>query len=233
MKNVCVLLIAASLFFISCTNAGASKLSYTDVETIRDSVKDREAQVSWTKELEGSRLNESLNPQEGLYSEDIKYSRLIAKVNKANQAAVFPEYPDLGLLDISALNSSAKETIYKFCQALSTDIYTEAQNYFDSSYIFNFVFFRNDFIEGWENNFNESFPVQKEDKSKKKSDEDDSQADKISLFSKWILAEPFVGEEITQVPVRFYCKAGTLDVTLYLNKKNLIYQIVIDRWGSL
>ena len=55
------------------------------------------------------------------------------------------------------------------------------------------------------------------------------------LFSKWIIGEPFSSEEIIQIPVRLYCKYGTIDVTLYLNrqKSNAVNLITIDRWKKV
>ena len=45
----------------------------------------------------------------------------------------------------------------------------------------------------------------------------------------------FSSEEIIQIPVRLYCKYGTIDVTLYLNKQksNAVSLITIDRWNKL
>ena len=229
------------LTFISCTNAGNTKLSYSDVETIKDTVKEREAQISWTKELEGNRLTENLIDTSKI-DKEIKYTHQLAKIQKAKQDPVYPEYPNFGLLDSRLLSFTQKETINNLCEALSSDFYNKPLDYFDNQYIFNLVFFRNEFSEDWKKYFKYDFPQlnpqdektaannPKKSTSKKESTD---QAKITPLFTKWQLGEPFIGSEITQVPVRFYCLPGIVDVTLYLNKKNLIYKIEIQRWEKL
>ncbi len=58
--------------------------------------------------------------------------------------------------------------------------------------------------------------------------------EEIKLFTDWIIGQPFIGPDITSLPLRFYCQEGTIDVTLYISNKNKnpIYQITIDRWGN-
>ena len=75
------------------------------------------------------------------------------------------------------------------------------------------MFFKNDLEAGWNENFKCDIP----------SD---------SLFSKWIFGQPFYGADILQIPVRFFCQNGIIDVIIYLNPNanNEFYQITIDRW---
>lgn len=223
-KSHFALLLTIPLLLASCSNAGNTKLSYSDVDTIKEIIKDRESQVSWTRALEGSRLDEDISADKEIYDKNIKLNHTIAKLNRAKQNSVFPEFPDFGSLDTRLLSFQTKEAVQKFCKSLSSDFYNQ-QTSFDSSYIFNLVFFRNDFIEGWNKNFSEDFPAKKT--------KDETEEKKEELFTYWLLGEPFIGEEITQVPVRFYCKQGIVDVTLYLNRNNLINQILIDRWEKL
>lgn len=51
-------------------------------------------------------------------------------------------------------------------------------------------------------------------------------------IKKWLFGEPFIGEEIILVPVRFYCNIADFDVTIYVKQKGAseFYQITIDRW---
>ena len=112
---------------------------------------------------------------------------------------------------------------------MSSNIYSGPEKYFYEPYKFNYLFFRNDFIEGWKNYFKKDFPYTLEDT---KQTDDEGNPVKISLFSKYILGQPFIGAEIISLPVRFYCQEGKIDVTLYISNdnKSLIYQITIDRW---
>ena len=219
------------LSLIACSNEGSSKLSYTDIDTIKEIIKEREDSVSWTKDIEAERLDKSLAADTALYDKEIKYNHQIAKLNRQKFAPVYPEYPEFGSLDTRLLSVKNKETVQNFCQALSDSFYTKPQNYFDNSYIFNFVFFREELVRDWPKNFEEAFPIEKSELASK--NESEEELEQSPLFSKWILGEPFISEEITQLPVRFYCNRGILDVTLYLNKKALIYQVAVERWEKL
>ena len=50
-----------------------------------------------------------------------------------------------------------------------------------------------------------------------------------------MIGQPFTGNDIMQIPVRFYCNYGTIDVTIYMNPNgnNEFYQITIDRWEKV
>ena len=79
----------------------------------------------------------------------------------------------------------------------------------------------------------------KEDKKQLSDDEiqklAEEETEKEGIFSKWIFGQPFTGNDIMQIPVRFYCNYGTIDVTIYMNPNgnNEFYQITIDRWGKV
>ena len=75
----------------------------------------------------------------------------------------------------------------------------------------------------------------KSEEQTKQPEEKKTVIQKEKLFSKWIIGEPFFSEEIVQIPVRLYCKYGTIDVTLYLNRQNsnAVNLITIDRWKKI
>lgn len=281
------------LFLLTaCNNATESKLSYTDNETVRNVIKQKESEISWTKELEPDRLLEDYSSDNLVNDELISFTPDVAKILKNYNKKQYPELIDFGKLDTSSLPYSVLEKINNFCEAVSLDIYSGPESFFNSSYKFNYVFFKNDFINDWEKNFEVEFPfsfeVEQELKEKKQKNDQinskiknieeklqkyqewkeskknlDEQTDEFSidtligmeepietaddiielkkelveieefhLFNKWLIGEPFIGDEIIEMPVRYYCNQGTVDITLYLNQKkqNSIYQITIDRW---
>lgn len=199
---------------ISCSNSQESKLVYTESNTIKQSVKDKEQDITWTLELEEERLSKTISRDSMEIGQDVFYNIELYKINRDLQKSVYPSYSDFGSLDTSNLQPSVKNRINMFCESFSSENHSGADSFFSRKYIFNYVFFLNDFENGWKENFGEMPP------------------EKNKLFNKWIFGEPFNGAQIIQIPVRFYSDCGTIDVTVFLNSSgnNEIYQISIDRW---
>ena len=294
VKNLFIFIII-SLMIISCKNSSDNKLAYSDVETVKSNVKNKEANTAWTKELEGSRLSENISSNRSV-SNEVIITPTILKIFSDYQQPVYPEIIDFGKLDTSKLDEKTKEKINEFSEKISKNIYNGAESYFNNSYIFNYIFFSEEFVSNYKNNFEKDFPYTKEEitnysklitekqnllsekenletaddnttdenqteeneniesdnniddeqkiKNIKKIEEINKKIAKLDkkinkynigeIFNKWIIGEPFYGEKILQIPIRFYCNDGTVDVTLYLNKENnLIYQITIDRWEKV
>lgn len=240
-----------SSIFLGCSNSQETKLSYTDVDTIKEIVKEREIDVSWTKEIEGGRLTTEINKEPKL-SDEVPISPNTIKILPGYKNSVYPSLQNFGSLDIQNLPVEKREALNNLCKAVSENIYTGPESYFKSNYVFNYVFFKNDLIEKWPIMFEEDFPVTKEDFDKakeaaqKKADEIEKENKKKGIteevkvepenpepiFSKWILGEPFIDDNLIQIPVRFFSKNGSVDVTILMVSKgeNAVYQMLIDRW---
>ena len=190
---------------------------YTESNTIKQSVKDKEQDITWTLELEGERLTKVINRNSLVIGSDVPYTKDIFKISKDNHSPVYPLAGDFGSLDTRNLSSSVKDKLNTFCQALGAEGYSGADSVFSRKYIFNYVFFINDFEEGWKKNFSKDIPAPEK------------------RFKKWIYGEPFNGAEIIQIPVRFFSDYGTIDMTVFLNANgnNEFYQITIDRWQKV
>ena len=201
----------------SCSNAPETKLVYTETDTIKQSVREREQTITWTQELEGEVLSERITKDSMKLGPDVVYGRDIYKISKSTQKPVYPSIEGFGSLDTSNLKISVKEKIEKFCEELSSKDYSGISAYFSSKYLFNYVFFIKDFEEGWKKNFSEELP------------------EEHPYFNKWIYGQPFNGVDIIQIPVRFYADCGTIDMTVFLNSggNNEFYQITIDRWKKV
>lgn len=299
-----IIFIIFSLILISCKNSQDNKLVYTDVETVKNNVKNHEENTVWTKEIEGTRLTETVNNNKNI-SNEVIVTPTILKIFSDYQQPIYPEFLDFGKLDTSKLDDKTKEKVNEFSEKISKNIYSGAESYFSTNYIFNYIFFSEEFVSNWKSNFDKEFPYTKEEikeytklfsekesliaeKNKLENEDNNQISDKSEsikndnnleqeqkneiinsdleeqknkekikrleeinkkvekldkklrkyniedLFKKWIIGEPFYGEKILQIPIRFYCNDGTVDVTLYLNKENnLIYQITIDRWEKV
>ena len=215
LKNVFSLALAV-LLFNSCSNTQESKLVYTESNTIKQSVKDKEQDITWTSELEGERLTKRINRNSITIGNDVPYNKELFKISQKSQIPVYPSISDFGSLDTSRLNPSVKEKITNFCKSFNSPEYGGSESYFSYKYIFNYVFFLKDFEEGWKSNFSKTLPEK-------------------DLFKKWVFGEPFNGADIIQIPVRFYTDYGTIDVVMFLDSSgnNDFYQITIDRWQKV
>ena len=248
--------------FISCKVASKTELSYTNVETIKEEIAEMDKTLTWNKEIEPQRLVLNNDWFKDTVNQQIEKNIELLKIVNTN-VNVYPEFENFGSLNDSLVDVNLYNTIENIFVSISNNIYNGPETFFDSQYLYNYVFFREDLKEGWEKNFNNDFPhifdyKDSDDEIKKNTDfnvptseekntKDDcenkqsiqSEEKKIiqkeKLFSKWIIGEPFSSEEIIQIPVRLYCKYGTIDVTLYLNKQksNAVSLITIDRWNKL
>ncbi len=202
------------LLTISCSNTQESKLVYTENNTIKQNVKEREQDITWTMELEGERLTKKINRGSMQLGSDVPYTKDLYKISKTYQRPVYPSIEDFGSLDTRDLRVSVKEKVNTFCTAFASEGHIGADSYFSKKYIFNYVFFLKDFEEGWIKYFGKL------------------KTNKSSPFKKWLFGEPFNGPDFIQIPVRFYADCGTIDMTMFLNSSgnNEFYQITIDRW---
>lgn len=206
-----------AILVLSCKNSTETKIIDSETETLKEQVKNREQATTWTLEIESDRLSKKLT-----------YSKDYFKLTKSIQKPVYPELEDFGSLNTININPNIKEKINTFCTKLSEFKEAEIISLFSHKYIFNYVFFSQDFKKGWKENFGSEFPEPAEESK----DENEEEDEKKTLFTKWLLGEPFNGSNIIQLPVRFYCNYGTIDVTIYMNPNgnNEFYQITIDRW---
>ena len=85
MKKVSRIVFSISSFFIllsaiSCSNSQESKLVYTESDTIKKSVKEKEQDITWTLELEGERLSQTINRNSMVLGADVPYNKEIFKI---------------------------------------------------------------------------------------------------------------------------------------------------------
>ena len=216
-KNLIISIPLILFCIISCSNSQESKLVYTESNTIKQSVKDKEQDITWTTELEEKRLSQQIHRGSMKLGADVPYSKELYKINQKGQLPVYPSIAEFGSLDTTNLRPALKDKLDQFCTSFASEKHSGAESYFNRRYLFNYVFFVKDFEDGWKNNFKKEMPEESE------------------LFTKWIFGEPFIGADIMQIPVRFYADCGTIDMTVFLNSNgnNEFYQITIDRWQKV
>lgn len=223
-------------FFIGCSNTQNEELFYNDIDTIKEYVLDKENNITWTKEIEGEILLQDISSNSSIQKTEF-YTPEAVKVLKNYQNPVFPSIDNFGSLNTENLSKQTKEFLNEFCTEISNNIYSNPDRYFKNSFIFNYVFFRKELIDNWPVFFNTEFPVLPEDFNQNTEESENNQDKKepIPIFTKWYLGEPFVGEDLVEVPVRFFTQNGNIDVTIVMaiNTETRIYQIVIDRWVNI
>ena len=234
-------ILLSAAFFISCkNNTTETKLVYTENNTIKQSVKEKEQDITWTLELDEDRLLQDVTRNSVNIDSTVVYNSDLMKIINSYRGPVYPEIEDFGSLDTSRLNPATREKITNFCNAISDTLYSGGDAFFSKKYLFNYVFFRNELISQWEENFGEEFPEDYNKEIKKQENNTDSEKSDLfettkkrkPLFNKWIFGAPFIGSELLQIPVRFFTDCGIIDMTLFLSSSgnNEFYQITIDRW---
>lgn len=224
-----VYLILLSVLLFSCSNVSEVSQIVDKEATLKEIIVTKESDISWTKALEEDRLIQTIYSDKNV-SGQISLTPEVVAITSGNEKPIYPELKGFTSLDTSTISSYLLSFINDFCKSVSDNIYNGPQSYFDSNFIFNYVFFKNDLIHSWKNRFDEDFPVQdpslvNENESKKGKETIEKK--QKPLFEKWILGRPFIGDEIMEQPVRFYCQQGFVDVTLYINLgNNKIYQIL-------
>ena len=217
--NICNILSLALLMLCvsSCKNNAEPKLVYTENNTIKQDVKNKEQNITWTFELEEKRLSQTINRGAIEIGIEVPYGKELYKLKNFVQNPVYPSIEEFGSLDTSNLKVSVKNKIDSFLEAFTSEEHSGADAFFNKKYLFNYIFFINDFESGWKKNFSKVIPKAPD------------------LFTKWIFGQPFNGSDIIQIPVRFYTSCGTIDMTMFINStgKNDFYQITIDRWDRV
>ena len=238
MKSLLSILFTSILVltFISCSNVADVEVVTEAPSTLKSVVLDKEFDVTWTNELEGERLSENIYSDSEHISDYYYLSPENVIVSHKDEEPIYPELIGFGSLDTRNIPSSIKYIITSFCDSLTKDLSHGAEQYFDSNYYFNYVFFKSDLISRWKSIFNEEYPLSeklKEDEnnvSEASNDEkevEEEKKDDFILFNKYILGKPFVADNIIQQPVRFYRNKKKLDLLIYINiDNNKIFQIV-------
>ena len=117
-----------SVFFIisiiACNNSAETKLVYTENDTIKQSVKEREQGITWTQELEKERLTTRITRSSMEIGSDVPYNKELFKISKTMQAPVYPDLNDFGSLDTRNIRATVKDKMNNFCSNLSLENHT-------------------------------------------------------------------------------------------------------------
>ncbi len=221
------------LFFFSCSNNAAESTDASDLQTIKSLVSKIEDDTVWSVELEKERLSQNLSSDSENLSGSLVLNKDNSRILKAYREAVYPSFSDFGSLNISSMDYKNLTSAEEICSSLCNLDEDKLFSYFSSNFRYNYIFFAQELKEGWKKNFGKAFPELKLSETEETSEASETEVKKvIKLFDRYIIGEAFFGDNLIQIPARFYCNMGFLDVTLYMNssQEKSVYNIKIVRW---
>ena len=204
------------LYFASCSSDAAETINAADLDTIKRTVSKIEDETVWSVELEKDRLSQNITANPELFAQGINLTKENSRILKMYTPAVYPSFTDFGSLDVSKTEYKFITSAEEICSYISSNDQENLFSCFSSNYRFNYVFFVQELKRNWKENMGTDFP------------------EPDVLFERFILGETFCTENLVQIPVRFYCNKGFLDVTLYMSavQEKSVYNIKIVRWGK-
>ena len=204
------------LYFASCSSDAAETINAADLDTIKRTVSKIEDETVWSVELEKDRLSQNITANPELFAQGINLTKENSRILKMYTPAVYPSFTDFGSLDVSKTEYKFITSAEEICSYISSNDQENLFSCFSSNYRFNYVFFVQELKRNWKENMGTDFP------------------EPDVLFERFILGEAFCTENLVQIPVRFYCNKGFLDVTLYMSavQEKSVYNIKIVRWGK-
>ncbi|MCQ2575833.1 MAG: hypothetical protein MJ162_03745 [Treponema sp.] len=152
-----LLLLVSGLIF-SCSNSTSNITVYQEIDTLRNYVQNKEIGVLWTKELDESALTKNIRTSKDINS-NASYSIDGVKAMKKSGKPIYPSLKGFTSLDITNLDAATIETVVKFYDAVSENREGKIHTFFDSNYIFNYVFFMNDLKTIWKDMTGSEYPA--------------------------------------------------------------------------
>jgi len=193
-KNKVFFISIICLLFIACSNSPDSQLVMIEEDTLKSIITNKEQNVLWTSELEGDVLSKNISDFDFLVS-GVKGNLNLLKVMGSDNEAIFPEIKGFASLDFRNVPLVLKDFLISFGDSLCNEDALLAEKYFDSSYIFTYVFFRHEMEEAG-----------------------------IKNFSHYIIGRPYFFQDSLKVPFRFYYDKVYSDVFVCL-KKSVDYKV--------
>ena len=219
--------------FISCSHNQSTDIIYLNEDTLQSITEIKENELQWTRELESVRLLRDISKNEAV-SSSVKLTSPVISIAYPEYfgSPVYPFLPGFGSLNTSLINSELKKNLDDFCSSISA--WTFSEKALDSSSLFFLALFKFDIENGWKDFFDSDFPSQKKQTEISPAEEgEEVKEEKNSVFDRYIYGEPFFDEESVQIPVRFFCNKGSVDVLLYCSKDTFKFnQIIIKKWNK-
>lgn len=224
MKRFFFLSLIPIFLLVSCANKQSDIISFEENDTIKSVITSKEAEVTWSKELEGEILSEKIDSKEGVDSR-VSLTPEVLSLIEPSEKKIYPSLPDFTLLDVSDMNKTVLKNITGFCDKFIANINKGPQQLFNQDYLFSYVFFKESLFENWNLMFDNNFPCTFEELN------DSSR--KIKLFDSYDIGKQKESFDFIEVPVRMYNKYGYADIIIYVERTTeyMINEIELTGWG--
>lgn len=227
MKKLSISLLTVLLFFmVACSPNSTGITVYEENDTLRTYIKNKESQILWTKALNEKALTYDIAVIEGI-SDTSNCTLDGLKTLRNFSAPVYPYLKDFAKLDLAELPVDQLNFTNEIVETLLKGFDFSLAPFFQESYIFNCVFFMEDYRAAIQELFSTDKKVLNRI-SRKENNESSENEEIENLFSKYYVGQPAIGYNITQVPVRLVSKYGYIDLELLLSTENEIKLIKID-----
>ena len=194
-KNKVFVIFIISFLFIACSNSPDSKLVLIEDDTLKSILTNKELNVTWTNELEGNVLSQNITDFDFLVP-GIRPTLNLQRAKGELKEPVYPEIQNFASLDFRNVPLSLRQFLNDFGSGLCSEESYACEKYFDSSYVFSYVFFCKDV----------------ENRSIKK-------------FDSYIVGRPFFLEETIRVPFRLYHGKTYSDIFVCLKNNPSEYKV--------
>jgi len=212
LKKIYVICFFISFLFFSCSESETTIFEKgIEVETLKKSILNQSEQIQWLEPLEKNLLQDKKEE----YSDRIEDKEFATSIGATVLAPlegeiIYPEIKGFGSIDISKMNSEVKKISENFAENIMAFQKTPAdEKYLDKLYalmVTDKKYIMSVFLYDVEN---------------------------LSVtFDSFILGQEHLGENFTQVPIRFYSEKTYFDVHLYIVKSNG-WKIEQIRYGGL
>lgn len=193
--------------------------------TLRAQSEKRFKEIEWTDPIEKDRLTQNISTTQTI-ADTIKLTPVIFLCSNYAKT-IEPVYPNLdgfGNLDISDLPDEIKLSVTSFSENLCTGSANDELMMAGS--VYELALFESDLKNEWKNVFLEEFPSPPEEKSADEKSSESAEEEKPKyVFDSYIIGNGFEQNSLYELPVRFKCTRGFVDVMLYYYRERVDWKI--------
>lgn len=207
-----------------CSSKDKKSDSDSDL-TLRAQSEKRFKEIEWTDPIEKDRLTQNISTTQTI-ANTIKLTPVIFLCSNYAKT-IEPVYPNLdgfGNLDISDLPDEIKLSVTSFSENMCTGSANDELMMAGS--VYELALFESDLKNEWENVFLEEFPSPPEEKSADEKSSESAEEEKPKyVFDSYIIGNGFEQNSLYELPVRFKCTRGFVDVMLYYYRERVDWKI--------
>ena len=207
-----------------CSSKDKKSDSDSDL-TLRAQSEKRFKEIEWTDPIEKDRLTQNISTTQTI-ANTIKLTPVIFLCSNYAKT-IEPVYPNLdgfGNLDISDLPDEIKLSVTSFSENLCMGSANDELMMAGS--VYELALFESDLKNEWKNVFLEEFPSPPEEKSADEKSSESAEEEKPKyVFDSYIIGNGFEQNSLYELPVRFKCTKGFVDVMLYYYRESVNWKI--------